>query len=119
MLSRFLHTPENHHLTAAERILGYFNSNSLSITYGAASRVTFVGYSDSECDNENSDRKSVGRYICLINGKPITWSSGKYASVSLLSCEKVDIVLAQPVKEVIFIFQDFDDIFVLFVSSSD
>ena len=44
LLSRILQTPERNHISAAKRIFRYLNNNSLSITYGAASKVTFVGY---------------------------------------------------------------------------
>ena len=116
LLSRFLQTPGKNHLSAAKRIHRYLSSNSLSITYGAASKVTFVGYSDSDWAGDISDRKSVGGYMFLINGKPITWSSKKQASVSLLSCEAEYIALTEAVKEVLFIYQVFDDINVLIVS---
>ena len=110
LLSRSLETPEKNHLSATKRILRYLNSNSLSITYGAASKVTFVGYSDSDWAADISDRKSVGGYMFLINGKPITWNSKKQASVSLQICEAQYIAVTEPVKEVIFIYQVFDDI---------
>lgn len=63
------------------------NLNSLSITYGTASESTFVGISDSDLSGDISDRKSVSGNLFLIFGKPVTWSSKKQASVSLLSCE--------------------------------
>ena len=79
LFSRFIQTPEKNHLSSARRILPYLIWNLLYITYGAASKVTFVGYSDSDWAGDISDRKSVGGYMFLINGKPITWSSKKPA----------------------------------------
>ena len=55
----------------------------------------------------------------LINGKPITWSSKKQASVSLLSCEAEYIALTEAVKEVLFIYQVFDDINVLSITTDE
>ena len=93
------------------------NSNSLSITYSAASKVTFVGYSDSDLHGDLSGRKCVGGYVFLINGKRITCSSKKQALVSFLSFEAEYIALIEAIKEVLFIYQVFDDILVLIVSA--
>ena len=74
------------------------NNNALSITYGAASNVTFVGFSDYDWAGHISDRKPVGGYMFPISGKPITWSSKKRASVSLLNCEAEYFALSEAVK---------------------
>ena len=115
LLSRFVQTPEKNHLSAAKRILRYLKFNSLSITYGAASKVIFVGYSDSDWAGDIADRKSVGGYKILINGKQITWSSKNRASVSLPSRKPEYIALTEAVREVLFIYHVFDDINVLIV----
>ena len=110
LLSRFLQNPEKNHLSAANRSLRYLNSNPLTINYDSSTNVNFAGYSDSDWAGDIADRKSVGGYMFLINGKPITWSSKKQVSVSLLSCEAEYIGLTEAAKEVLFIQQVFNDI---------
>ena len=49
------------------------------------------------------DRKSIGGYIFTINGKPVTWSSKKQASVALLTCEAEYVALTEAVEESMFL----------------
>ena len=103
LLSRFLSKPHRIHLSCAKRILRYLSGTPLSVHYGAAPSVTLAGYTDSDWAGDVGDRKSIGGYMFLINGKPVTWSSKKQPSVSLLTCEAEYIALTEAVKESMFL----------------
>ena len=102
-LSRFLSKPHRIHLSCAKRILRYLSGNPLAVHYGAAPSVTLAGYTDSDWAGDVGDRKSIGGYMFLINGKPVTWSSKKQASVALLTCEAEYVALTEAVKESMFL----------------
>ena len=103
LLSRFLSKPHRIHLSCAKRILRYLSGNPLAVHYGAAPSVTLAGYTDSDWAGDVGDRKSIGGYMFLINGKPVTWSSKKQASVALLTCEAEYVALTEAVKESMFL----------------
>ena len=103
LLSRFLSKPHRIHFGCAKRILRYLSGSPLIVHYGSAPSVKLVGYTDSDWAGDVGDRKSIGGYIFTINGKPVTWSSKKQASVALLTCEAEYVALTEAVKESMFL----------------
>ena len=103
LLSRLLSKPHRIHFGCAKRILRYLSGSPLIVHYGSAPSVKLVGYTDSDWAGDVGDRKSIGGYIFTINGKPVTWSSKKQASVALLTCEAEYVALTEAVKESMFL----------------
>ena len=103
LLSRFLSKPHRIHLSCAKRVLRYLSGTPLHISYGANDSVVLAGYTDSDWAGDVGDRKSIGGYMFTINGKPVTWSSKKQASVALLTCEAEYVALTEVIKEYLFL----------------
>ena len=71
----------------------------LVVHYGSAPSVKLFGYTDSDWVGDVGDRKTICGYIFTINGKPVTWSSKKQASVTLLTCEAEYVAFTEAVKK--------------------
>ncbi|RDY04998.1 putative mitochondrial protein, partial [Mucuna pruriens] len=88
LISRFMQEPRLSHLLAAKGILRYPPRQKRIIKGIIGFGVLFpkgkagvepelIGYSDSDCCGEKSDRKNIVGYIFFYGGAPISWSSIK------------------------------------------
>ena len=57
------------------------------VFYSSKANVSLLGYTDSDWENDCSDRRSTARYIFQLGLGPISWSNKKLRSLSLSSCE--------------------------------
>jgi hypothetical protein len=89
--SQFMSNPGETHLQAAKHILRYLKgTRNEKLTYRKqASSMANVLYCYVDADHAGcpDDRKSVGRYVLILNGGAVSWSSRKIKVVSLLSFE--------------------------------
>ena len=69
LLSRFMHSPRDTHLTAAKRVLRYIKGTSkFGIFFPTSAEVTMnlIGYSDSDWGGGVDDSRSTSGYLfCL------------------------------------------------------
>jgi hypothetical protein len=112
ILGRYLAKPYNYHLTAAYHVLRYLRGCSdkkltFGSTTGTESTYDVTIYTDSDWAQERDNRKSVGGWILLLNGRPIVWQSKKQRTIALSSTEAEYYALGEAVREAIYIRQWF------------
>lgn len=92
LLSRFMEKPQECHLSAVKRVLRYIKG---TIDHGVlmprqqktSTDAEVHGYSDSDFNGDQDEKKSIAGYIVMIGGTPISWSSRKQGIVTLSTCE--------------------------------
>ncbi|KAE8822081.1 hypothetical protein HRS9139_10470 [Pyrenophora teres f. teres] len=102
-LSRFAANPSKKHLEAAKRLLRYLKGTSgMGLEIDSNSSGGLLGYTDANWGRD-SDRRSTGGYVFLLNGTAISWSSKRQATVALSSCEAEYIAELEAAKEAIWL----------------
>ncbi|CAJ2668729.1 unnamed protein product [Trifolium pratense] len=98
VVSRFVDTPKQSHLTAVKRIMRYVQG---TMNYGilfprcvnnAVDKLE--GFSDSDWCGDRVDRRSTTGYIFKYLNAPISWCSRKQPVIALSSCEAEYIACA-------------------------
>ncbi|CAI7835092.1 unnamed protein product [Closterium sp. NIES-53] len=105
-LARVVHNPSEEHLDAAECVVKYLNSHpSIGVRYSASAQVKQKGvellkekgerlgegklfltcFTDASWGSEKEDSSSVGGYICVVGGGPVSWRSKKQTETALFS----------------------------------
>ena len=76
-LSKFVQSPGEAHLQAAERVLRYLRGTfEDGVTYydtGSSKRNVLYGWVDSDYASNPDTRKSVTGYVISMNGGPVSW----------------------------------------------
>ncbi|CAI7748755.1 unnamed protein product, partial [Closterium sp. NIES-54] len=105
-LARVVQNPSEEQVDAAERVVKYLNSNpSIGVQYSASAQVKQKGvevlkekgerlgegklfltcFTDATWAFEKDDSSSVGGYICVVGGGPVSWRSKKQTETALSS----------------------------------
>ncbi|XP_050909995.1 secreted RxLR effector protein 161-like [Lathyrus oleraceus] len=80
LLSMFMEKPQECHLTTVKRVLRYIKG---TIDHGVvmsrknkniSTNVEVYGYTDSDYNGDQDEKKSIAGYIFMIRGAPILWS---------------------------------------------
>jgi hypothetical protein len=83
-VSRFMQELHELHWKVAKHILRYVQGTiTFGIHYAADSTLDLIGFTDSDSDGNNIDRKSTSGYSLTLGSGPICWSSNKKATISL------------------------------------
>ena len=80
LLSRFMHSPRDKHLTTAKRVLRYIKGTSkFGIFFSTSAEVTMnlIGYSDSDWGGGVDDSRSTSGYLFCLGTSCFSWSSRK------------------------------------------
>jgi hypothetical protein len=111
-LAQFMSDPVEHHGHALKNLMRYLRSTlHQKICYGPGGESEhFTLYSDADWASDKSDRKSVGGYVVMFYGGPISWSSKKQRSVATSSCESEYMALAMCAKQGQWVAQIFRDL---------
>ena len=98
-LARSMTAPTEENFSNAKRVLRYLKgSRNLALNFNNKNQDLFA-YSDSSYAEEK-DRKSVGGYVTMIAGSPISWKSKKQPIIAQSSMEAEYITLAETAKEI-------------------
>ncbi len=82
---------------AVTRLLWYLKSNrTRSICYGNSNHIPYR-YSNSSWVDDLYNRRSTARYVFILNGGPISWSSRRQSTVSTSTCKAEYIAKADRV----------------------
>ena len=109
-VSQFNQDPTTTHFNAAKRILKYaVSTKHFSIKYGGKGSkangikptVRIDGYADADWGSNLVDRKSTTGYIFMMLGGPISWKSGKQATVALSTMESELMALSDAAREML------------------
>ncbi|CAI5988710.1 unnamed protein product [Closterium sp. NIES-64] len=116
--------PSEEQVDAAERVVKYLNSHpSIGVQYSASAQVKQKGvevlkekgerlgegkifltcFTDATWASEKEDSSSVGGYICVVGGGPVSWRSKKQTETALSSMESEYMAMFHGVKEVIWL----------------
>ncbi|CAI5970089.1 unnamed protein product [Closterium sp. NIES-65] len=123
-LARVVQNPSEEQVDAAERVVKYLNSHpSIGVQYSASAQVKQKGvevlkekgerlgegklfltcFTDATWASEKEDSSSVGGYICVVGGGPVSWRSKKQTETALSSVESEYMAMFHGVKEVIWL----------------
>ncbi|CAI7770296.1 unnamed protein product [Closterium sp. NIES-53] len=123
-LARVVQNPSEEQVDAAERVVKYLNSHpSIGVQYSASAQVKQKGvkvlkekgerlgegklfltcFTDATWASEKDDSSSVGGYICVVGGGPVSWRSKKQTETALSSAESEYMAMFHGVKEVIWL----------------
>ncbi|CAI7888565.1 unnamed protein product [Closterium sp. NIES-54] len=123
-LARVVQNPSEEQVDAAERVVKYLNSNpSIGVQYSASAQVKQKGvevlkekgvrlgegklflicFTEATWASEIDDSSSVGGYICVVVGGPVSWKSKKQTETTLSSVESEYMAMFHGVKEVIWL----------------
>jgi hypothetical protein len=105
VLGKYTNNPTSKHLQIAKKLVAYLHTTeSFYMTYPIVDGpLELVGYSDSDWGADKENRRSVGGYVFLLNGTPISWRSKKQATVALSSTEAEYMALTAATKEAIWL----------------
>jgi len=102
MVSRYAVALRQAHMTTVKRIFCYLQETSdYKLTYQQDKAGELVVYSDSDWAGDKTNRKSMSRFITMLNGGLVVWGSKKQASTPLLSTEVKFIALTSATQELI------------------
>ena len=88
-VSRFMQEPHELHWKDEKCILRYvLGTITFGIHYAIESTLDLIGFTNSDWDGDNTDRKSTSSYSLSLGFGSICWSSKKKASISLSSTEE-------------------------------
>ena len=100
MVSRFTKNPSSEHFNAIDQILRYLAvSPERGITFGREKELKLIGYSDSDWAGYHADRNPTSRFIFMLNGGPISYTSKKQTVIALLSTEAKYIAFSLAARE--------------------
>jgi len=106
-VSQYSTNPGSRHWTAVRRIFRYLGSTrSHGIAYGGG---YCGGYTDADWGT-GQDRKSIGGYVFLVNGRAVSWASKKRSSVALSFTEAEYIAWTQGVKKSLWLGELLGDV---------
>ncbi|CAI7744575.1 unnamed protein product [Closterium sp. NIES-53] len=120
-LARVVHNPSEEQVDAAECVMKYLNSHpSIGVQYSASAQVKQKGvevlkekgerlgegklfltcFTDATWASEKDDSSSVGGYIRVVGGGPVSWRSKKQTETAVSSVESEYMALFHGVKEI-------------------
>ena len=109
ILSRFNRNPNAKHIAAIKRVLRYLKGTlDYGITYGTSSGLE--GFTDADWASDQETRRSLGAYVFLLYGGPVSWSSKRQQSIALSSCEAEYMAQTQAAKEAIWLTRLFSEL---------
>uniref|UniRef100_A0A803L1U3 Mitochondrial protein n=1 Tax=Chenopodium quinoa TaxID=63459 RepID=A0A803L1U3_CHEQI len=74
VVSRFMHLPQIHHMTAVMRIPRYLKGTiSTGIYFGKNDSLDIIAYTDADWAGDRDGRKSTFGYFTLVGGNLVTW----------------------------------------------
>jgi len=111
-LSKFIEKPSMMHYQSAKRILRYLKGTKhYALRYGATNVFgKLIAFSDADHASDVISRKSIGAYVLMLNGGPISWKSKQQSIVATSSTESEFNALFETVREIMWIRQLLKDL---------
>jgi hypothetical protein len=90
--AKFMANPGPTHIRAAKRILQYLGTTKhLKLTYSRSDNPSsanrLIAYADADHAGDPESRRSVTRYVLILNGGAVSWQSVRQQIVALSSAE--------------------------------
>ncbi len=96
--------PNTEHWMAVKRIFRYLQGTlQMKLQFGATPSKEVLGYCDADWDGDLEDRRSTTRFVFMIGGGTISWSSKGQPTIALSTIEAKYMANTQTTKEAIWI----------------
>ncbi|XP_035230738.1 secreted RxLR effector protein 161-like [Stegodyphus dumicola] len=102
-MSQFNEKHTEEHWRGVKHILRYLKGAQLKMLRFQKTGEPLQVYSDADWGGDRIDRKSYSRYIMLLAGAPISWSSKKQPTTALLLTESEYVAMCHTAKEILWI----------------
>jgi len=107
-LCRYNSRPFTSHMTAAKRVLQYLKATAdFRLHFNGNGNYGVVGFTDSDCASDSTDRKSQGGHVFLTchDGGAISWQSRKQDLIALSTLEAEYIACSEASREARWLLQ--------------
>lgn len=111
LLSRFLKSPRQVHMMAAQRIMQYlYTTRNYGLSYQSTTPLTLAIYSDASYGSVSDLPLSTGGYITFLAEGVVSWKSNKIRSVCQSSTEAEYVAASDALREMAWISNLCDEI---------
>lgn len=95
LVSRFMQDPREDHLQATKHIFWYIKGTlHFGIFYPRHAPLELTAFTDADWASCATTRRSVGAYLILLGGSPISWNSKRQVTTSKSSTESEYLALS-------------------------
>ena len=114
MAGRYQSNPGVEHWTAVKNILKYLKrTKDMFLVYGSDKELIVKGYVDARFDTDPNDSKSQNRYVFILNGGAVSWSSSKQSIVAGSTFEAEYIAASEAANEGVWMKEFMSDLGVI------
>ncbi|KAG9444534.1 hypothetical protein H6P81_015874 [Aristolochia fimbriata] len=103
LLSRYQSDPGPRHWEGVKRVLRYIKGTRTARLVFSSSTLMVEGYSDSDYQGDQDDRKSTSGYVFMFGGGAISWKSKKQDCIAISTMEAEYIACSLAAQEAIWI----------------
>ncbi|CAI7856779.1 unnamed protein product, partial [Closterium sp. NIES-53] len=116
-LARVVQRPTEEQLEVAKRLVHYLGSTaSAGVQFSAGGQLKQIGadgvtpgtlklscFTDATWASEDEDQSSVGGFVCIVGGGPVSWRSKKQSEIAQSSGEAEYMVMYHAIKEIVLL----------------
>jgi len=103
LLSRFQAAPGIDHWKALMHVVGYIkNTLDYGLTYRRDADLTPTAFVDADYGGCRDTRRSTSRYVFLMAGAPVTWSSKRQSTVALSTVEAEYVAMSRCAQQMVW-----------------
>jgi len=111
LLSRFQANPGIEHWKALLHVIGYVkNTIEYGLTYSRDADLTPLAYVDADYGGCRDTRRSTSRFVFLMAGGVVTWSSKRQATVALSTVEAEYVAMSRCAQQMVWMQTWLDEI---------
>ncbi|CAI7778169.1 unnamed protein product [Closterium sp. NIES-53] len=122
-LARVVQRPTEEQLEVAKRLVRYLGSTaSAGVQFSAGGQLKQIGadgvtpgtlklpcFTDATWASEDEDQSSVGGFVCMVGGGPVSWRSKKQSEIAQSSGEVEYMAMYHAIKEIVLLRKLLED----------
>ncbi|CAI7774903.1 unnamed protein product [Closterium sp. NIES-53] len=122
-LARVVQRPTEEQLEVAKRLVRYLGSTaSAGVQFSAGGQLKHIGadgvtpgtlklscFTDATWASEDEDQSSVGGFVCMVGGGPVSWRSKKQIEIAQSSGEAEYMAMYHAIKEIVLLRKLLED----------
>ncbi|CAI7740829.1 unnamed protein product [Closterium sp. NIES-54] len=122
-LARVVQRPTVEHLEVAKRLVRYLGSTACAgVQFSAGGQLKQIGadgvtpgtlklscFTDATWASEDEDQSSVGGFVCMVGGGPVSWRSKKQSEIAQSSGEAEYMAMYHAIKEIVLLRKLLED----------
>ncbi|CAI7928002.1 unnamed protein product [Closterium sp. NIES-54] len=123
VLARVVQRPTEEQLEVAKRLVRYLGSTaSAGVQFSAGGQLKQIGadgvtpgtlklscFTDATWASEDEDQSSVGGFVCMVGGGPVSWRSKKQSEIAQSSGEAEYMAMYHAIKEIVLLRKLLED----------